>query len=681
MNIFLADLQNSYFRYLRNSVPIGMGYVYAYLDKVFGKDIDLYQFRKFEDLYDAAKTTKPDVVLFGSYSWNTRLTKMAAAYLRQQFPDVIIAVGGPDVSPVVSLTESQLRAHPDFDYMMPNEGEGPSRMLVEAAMGAGSRGQLLRTPVRGCLSIDPDSGNLIGDVLSRFEDDINEIPSPYLDGFMDPFLAEKDYLAIVQTARGCPYRCTFCVSGKDTWSKVKEFDIDRVKAEIDYVAARAQNPYLRLADENFGLMRRDPEIADYIIKVREKTGFPSAISIYTDKHPTDRVKYINQTLRDLLPFCISFQSSTPDVLKNIKRINLKESEASKAVSFARDNRLTLVTELIFPLPGETKETFLEAVDALMEQRFDSIVVNHMRILKGTEMDLPEDRDTHKVVTKFHMSENGYTDHEALENIEIDESVMGNATISEEGVDEINRFIMLFDIGHYRGLFKELLFLFESQGLKATELLLRCATDKDSCPVLWEYGSRYADGIEAMMFDTEEEVVDWVRKQIKEDPSTMFDIAELKNQLATDLLISERYEVAISELVAMATRLLTEKHGTLPDAIAEEIGVIQDLVLYSFIPFSGRVPKELVLGSPFDILAWAQENYARPLSDYRRPAPVGTALRIPNYAIYETVWTSDETPRDRYSKYTKSINSANRRRILAEPSTDGHAATQEFRLSA
>ena len=39
MIVFLADLQNSYYRYLRNSVPIGVGYVAAYLKKQFGKNL------------------------------------------------------------------------------------------------------------------------------------------------------------------------------------------------------------------------------------------------------------------------------------------------------------------------------------------------------------------------------------------------------------------------------------------------------------------------------------------------------------------------------------------------------------------------------------------------------------------------------------------------------------------
>ena len=61
MIVFLADLQNSYYRYLRNSVPIGMGYVYAYIDKIFGDDIEVHQFRKFEDMY-AGKIHCPLIV-------------------------------------------------------------------------------------------------------------------------------------------------------------------------------------------------------------------------------------------------------------------------------------------------------------------------------------------------------------------------------------------------------------------------------------------------------------------------------------------------------------------------------------------------------------------------------------------------------------------------------------------
>ena len=67
MIIYLADLQNSYFRYVRNSVPIGMGYVASYLKKRFDNDVEIRLFRRFEEIYEAAKTERPDVAAFGSY--------------------------------------------------------------------------------------------------------------------------------------------------------------------------------------------------------------------------------------------------------------------------------------------------------------------------------------------------------------------------------------------------------------------------------------------------------------------------------------------------------------------------------------------------------------------------------------------------------------------------------------
>ena len=71
MNIFLADLQNSYYGAVRNSVPINIGFIGGYLKKVFGDEIQLHMFREFEEMHEALKTVVPHVAAFGSYSWNT----------------------------------------------------------------------------------------------------------------------------------------------------------------------------------------------------------------------------------------------------------------------------------------------------------------------------------------------------------------------------------------------------------------------------------------------------------------------------------------------------------------------------------------------------------------------------------------------------------------------------------
>ena len=131
-----------------------------------------------------------------------------------------------------------------------------------------------------------------------------------------------------------------------------------MKAEIDYIESRAKNRYMRFADENFGILHRDVEIAEYLMETRQRTGFPNSVSIYTDKHPTDRVKHISYLLRDMMPFNISYQSATHGVLENIKRINLKDNAVAEAISYARQNDLKLVSELIFALPGEILFSFM-----------------------------------------------------------------------------------------------------------------------------------------------------------------------------------------------------------------------------------------------------------------------------------------------------------------------------------
>ena len=99
-----------------------------------------------------------------------------------------------------------------------------------------------------------------------------EIPSPYLDGTLDSFL-DEGLVPIVQTMRGCPYQCHFCVSGATEWNRMRGFDPQRVKAEIDYAMSRSGSKDLILTDENWGILGdRDIEIASYITEREQDKG-------------------------------------------------------------------------------------------------------------------------------------------------------------------------------------------------------------------------------------------------------------------------------------------------------------------------------------------------------------------------------------------------------------------------
>lgn len=672
MNIFLADLQNSYYRYIRNSVPIGMGYVASFLHKRFGKGVRLSLFRKFEEVYEALQTTRPDLVAFGSYSWNTELTLKTAQYIRERFPATLIAAGGPDISQNLAITNRDALAYRQIDFFMPNEGEEPTANIAEALFAHGNPREVRCTTIAGCISVNPETGKPWGVPIARYEGDINDIPSPYFDGFLDRFLDDQDYLPIVQTSRGCPYRCTFCVSGKDTWSKVKAFELDRVKAEIDYVEKKAKNRYLRFADENFGILHRDVEIAEYLIEKKNKSAFPHAVSIYTDKHPTDRVKHISLLLRDLMPFNISYQSATHDVLRNIKRINLKDNAVNDAVAYARQNDLTLVSELIFALPGETTSSFLESIDKLIDLRFESIAINQLRILKGSEMDHPDDRERFRVRTMFAMSENGYTNHAEIENIEVDEWVVANSTLDEADYFKINRFICIFDFAHYRSYLKELLFFFECHGVRASKLLMRVIEDPVSYPLLAGQGEKFERSMRAFLHETPEAAVSYVRAKMiaREEIAGIY---RLKDNLGLEILMNGSLRAAIDEVARAGTALYREAYGELPDGFMEELDFVCQLVFHAFIPLDQSVPHEITIESLFDIAAWIAGNYRYPLSSYRLAAPRPLGLKIRGPEIYESIWAMNEPDLVKYKRAFAIINSANRRRALVPASVLAEAS--------
>ena len=61
-------------------------------------------------------------------------------------------------------------------------------------------------------------------------------------------------------------------------------------------------------------------------------------------------------------YCVSFQTTTPKVLKETDRISATHKEAIESISYARKNGMPTATELIFGLPGETLESWKEVIN-------------------------------------------------------------------------------------------------------------------------------------------------------------------------------------------------------------------------------------------------------------------------------------------------------------------------------
>ena len=89
------------------------------------------------------------------------------------------------------------------------------------------------------MHLDPTTEELVtGKTLPRIMD-MDVIPSPYLNGFMDKWFDGKNFPSL-ETSRGCPYACTFCYVGLDDYNKIGVFSLDRIEKEMIFMSKKMQ---------------------------------------------------------------------------------------------------------------------------------------------------------------------------------------------------------------------------------------------------------------------------------------------------------------------------------------------------------------------------------------------------------------------------------------------------------
>ena len=170
----------------------------------------------------AAALDGVDVAGFSVYCWNFELSLAIARALKARRPRTLIVFGGPHVP---DQGAPFLDAHPFVDVAVHGEGEATFLALLEGLGRAGVDGITVRG-ADGRAETRPKPPRI---------KDLDRIPSPYLTGAFARVMAAHPALgwhALWETNRGCPFACTFCDWGSATASKVYQFSMHRVRAEI-----------------------------------------------------------------------------------------------------------------------------------------------------------------------------------------------------------------------------------------------------------------------------------------------------------------------------------------------------------------------------------------------------------------------------------------------------------------
>jgi radical SAM superfamily enzyme YgiQ (UPF0313 family) len=253
----------------------------------------------------------------------------------------------------------------------------------------------------------PDTGAFTHNLEHpNFERSLDAYPSPYLTGKFDYLFDEYPeitFQAIIETNRGCPFLCTFCYWGRGgTTRKYRYHDLDRVLAEITWAGER-RILYLFNADSNFGMHKRDQQIAEHLVKTKKAYGYPDKFRTCWGKNTDDSIFSIAKLLHDNnldKGITLSRQSNSNQVLVNIKRGNIKHETYTNLQRIFNDHSISVYTELILGLPGETQESWRSGIEQTLRSGLkNQLMVYVCEVYPNTDLAEPAYIEKHGIKTR------------------------------------------------------------------------------------------------------------------------------------------------------------------------------------------------------------------------------------------------------------------------------------------
>ena len=434
LRIFLGDLTYDTVAISTESFPLNIGYIASYCKKQFGDAVNVTLFKYIGDLEEAILSNPPDILGLSNYAWNHRIGLEMFRIFKEKNPNGLSIFGGPNFPLDLPSQIKFMNEKKEFDIYVPIEGELGFSNIVEKILNQNISEnlslELSKTTIDGCIMRELD-GKIKSSIPKLRTRSLDDIPSPYLNGMLDKFFDGK-LSPMLQTNRGCPFLCTYCVDGNTEVNKVNNFSVGRVKSELLYMAQHVPETTksMFISDLNFGMIPRDLDICDYISEIQKEYDFPKQIQATTGKNSKERIIEAIKRLNGALRLWMSVQSMDEQVLSNIKRSNISLDQTMALAPVIKKSNLRSKSEVILGLPGESYQSHIETIRKLVKSKMDEILVYTCMMLDGAEMNTPQERAKWNFGTKFRIIPRDFAKLKNGKNIiETEEVIVSSNTLS------------------------------------------------------------------------------------------------------------------------------------------------------------------------------------------------------------------------------------------------------------
>jgi len=319
------------------------------------------------EIVEAILAREPRIVGLGVYIWNVSETTEVVALLKRIRPELVIILGGPEVS---HETEEQQIVRL-ADHVITGEADVKFAEVCTALLDAGVRGALRSS---GELGYD---GAELPKVIPAELPMVDRLASPY-DFYTDEDLAHR--VVYVEASRGCPFTCEFCLSSLDV--PVRAFPLDAFLSAMQRLLDRGATQF-KFVDRTFNLhLPTSTGILQFFLD-RWRDGLFLHFEMIPDRLPEQLRALIREFPPGAVQFEVGIQTFDDATSKNISRRQNLERLGDNLRFLREETGVHVHADLIVGLPGETLESFGRGFDRLVGLRPQEIQVGILKRLRGT----------------------------------------------------------------------------------------------------------------------------------------------------------------------------------------------------------------------------------------------------------------------------------------------------------
>ncbi len=282
-----------------------------------------------------------DVLAFSCYIWNITPTLETIRLIKARNPKIKILLGGPEVS----YDYEQIMHLPEVDFIIAGEGEIAFSAFLDH-MDQPSLVPGLVWKENGAIKSNPAAPNYD---VKLFADAM-----PYR--FDEPESLRNKVLYI-ETSRGCPYKCEFCLASLD--NKVRYLPMDTIKRTL--LRMMEHGKVIKFLDRTFNIKKDFTlEVFQFILD-NHRPWNVFQFEITADILHPDIIAFVNERVPEgLFRFEIGIQSVKKE--SNLAVSRKQDFAKTKSIIEQVRHKVELHLDLIVGLPHDRFEDIRHGIE-------------------------------------------------------------------------------------------------------------------------------------------------------------------------------------------------------------------------------------------------------------------------------------------------------------------------------